>query len=384
MEFEFESSEYQDDQVDHGTEAEEVSQPIYHENDYQQQFNHTVSMPQDTIDPSEVSQPMYFETDDPPNVVDGDADFFFLVPLDSDAAVSEPNYNSTAYSHENFNVDDSLPQNMAPLTIEPDWATEEGRTEKNCVENAIETDLLIEGETYPAKEEPMNESVLKPMCVVDEMCPLQLTETSSIKQEQVNECSTTAGKIEEGNALDTNIFTECDPLSAETKELRNSNEAMVKPEPQCQYKEAASANHCNLYGYPSTSDDPVSVEMQVNTIQEDEQTTETCVNCEMSCRIRHRLQDYVHVNQQGEFRCVDCFATFKLKSDALFHAFRQHRGCYITERDSNNSRHWYHCPYARTIQSLWVIWTCTLKTTQISGTNVQMLIATGWLKRSGI
>ena len=360
MEFEFESSVYQDDQVDHGTEIEEVSQPIYHENNYQQQFNHTVSIPQDTIDPSEVSQPMYFETDDTSNVVDGDADFFFLVPLDSDAAVSEPNYGSTAYSHEGFNADDSLPQNVAPLTIEPNWVKQGGRTEENYLENAIENDLLIEGDTYPAKEEPMNESnvdsVLKPMCVVDEMCPLQLTETSSIKQEQVDECGTTAGQIEEGNASDTNVFTECDPLLAETTELPKSNEAIVKAEPQSECKEAAGANHCNLHGYP-TSDDLGSVEMQVNTVQEDvksEQTVETCLNCEMSCRIRQRLQDYVHVNQQGEFRCVDCFATFKLKSDALFHAFRQHRGCYVTERDSNNKRHWYHCPlcsYNTVIQS---------------------------------
>ena len=358
MEFEFESSEYQDDQVDHGTETEEVSQPIYHENDYRtsgaQQFTHTVSIPQDTIDPNEVSQPMYFDTDDASNVVDGDADFFFLVPLDSDAAVSEPNCSSTTYSHENLNVGDLLSQNVAPFTIEPNWAKQGGRTEENCVENAIETDLLIEGETYPAKEEPMNEckagSVLKPMCVMDEMCPLQLTETSSIKQEQMDKCSTTAGQIDEGNASDTNVFTECDPLLAETKELPNSNESMVKAEPQSECKEAASANHCNLHGYPSTSDDLGSVEMQVNTIQEDvksEQTTETCLNCELSCRIRQRLQDYVHVNQQGEFRCVDCFASFKLKSDALLHAFRQHRGCYVTIRDSNPRYvcHWYHCPF---------------------------------------
>ena len=200
---EFESSEYQDDQVDRGMETEEVSQPIYHENDYHasgvQQFIDTVSIPQDAIDANEVSQPMYFETDDPPSVVDGDADFYFLVPLDSGAAVSEPNYGSTAYSHEGFNADDSLPQNVAPLSIEPNWVNQGGRTEKTYVENAIETDLLIEGETYPAKEEPMNEcnvdSVLKPMCVVDEMCPIQLTETSSIKQEQVNDVVPQGGKL---------------------------------------------------------------------------------------------------------------------------------------------------------------------------------------------
>ena len=336
MEFEFESSEYQDDQVDHCTEIEEVSQPIYHENDYHasgvQQFIDTVSIPQDVIDLNEVSQPMYFETDDPPNVVDGDADLIFLVPLDSDPAVNESNYNSTADSHQNFNIDDSLPENVAHLTIEPNWAKQGGRTEENYLENAIETDLLIEGETYPAKEEPMNESnvdsVLKPMCVVDEMCPLQLTETSSIKQEQVDECGTTAGQIEEGNTSNTNVFTECDPLLAETTELPNSNEAIVKAEPQSECKEAAGANRCNLHGYP-TSDDLGSVEMQVNTVQEDvksEQTVETCLNCEMSCQIRQRLQDYVHVNQQGEFRCVDCFATFKLKSDVLFSRFSTTQG----------------------------------------------------------